>query len=122
MFNRRTTQTSQSVVERLQEITKNAKEEYLPSFSPDNIMVGVTKAAVEAAERGLYCAEYVFMPPVGSFDLEVVRTDLLRRLAANYPSARIYVSGDNEAGDLDNQLYAGVWVVCVSWRPEPKNE
>lgn len=117
-ISKRQSRAEKSTLERLWELTENAKAEYLPAFNIEGLVVCIGKAAEEAANRGLYIAEYVFVPPAGSYDLKAVRTDLCKRLADIYTEARVYDS-ENEESVLDLELYEGVWVVCVSWRPEP---
>jgi hypothetical protein len=109
-------QRGRKVVEWLQELTKNARAEYFPTFSMDDLVEEIVKAARGEAERGLYCLEYVFMPPSGSFEHKRLRTELLVRLGGLGTAARVYVPGP-ESGDLDPEIYEGVWVVCLSWRP-----
>ena len=118
---RRESRAQLSVVEQLQEMTEHAKAEYLPVFSMDDLVNHIGKAAKEAAERGLYVTEYVFDPPSGSLDLEVVRTELMKRLVGIYTEARVYEAATVDS-ILDPDLYEGVWVACVSWKPKASTE
>lgn len=111
---RRESRSIPSLVERLREMTTNAKAEYLPSFSMEEVVKAVGKVAEEAAQRGLYCAEYLLYPPSGSLQPDTVREELTKRLAAIYTEARVY---DPEVDEMDFALYDGVWVVGVSWKP-----
>lgn len=112
---RRESRAQLSVVEQLQEMTEHSKAEYLPVFSMDDLVNHIGKAAKEAAERGLYVTEYVFEPPSGSLDLELVRTELMKRLSGIYTEARVYEAATVDS-ILDPDLYEGVWVACVSWK------
>ena len=114
---RRESRAQLSVVEQLQEMTEHAKAEYLPVFSMDDLVNHIGKAAKEAAERGLYVTEYVFEPPSGSLDLELVRTELMKRLSGIYTEARVYEAATVDS-ILDPDLYEGVWAACVSWKPK----
>lgn len=107
-------QRKRSVVEWLAEVTKDARREYCPVFKMETFLSEVKKVAQEAAERGLYCAEYVFEPPyrVGSTNQENLHADLVGNLLAIYGgSARIFSSR------LPTE---DVWVAVVSWRPADK--
>jgi len=95
------------VVEWLQEITKGARQYYCPTFDIETFLDEVRKAAREAAERGLYCASYVFEPPYhpGNSNRLALWDTLQERLQEIYGAMvtpSLLPSGD-------------AWVVFVAW-------
>ena len=116
---RRESRAQLSVVEQLQEMTEHAKAEYLPVFSMDDLVNHIGKAAKEAAERGLYVTEYVFEPPSGSLDLEIVRTELMKRLVGIYTEARVYEAATVDS-ILDPDLYEGCGRPACHGSPNPR--